>query len=206
MPYFQKPLPHLRLKGKSAKYAIQIRTKYVWILGSPSLKDRNARHMSIPCMYLTTLTLRPCLEMVVSTSPALLLQGRLWGGHHEVMALNSSWRSSFWASSSAGDTNVQSFTRICERTKQGLYSCRQHYTPWRPWLKLLLLTFQLHFKFYTWTKTFCRSALRSAGASSCWVWPWLGVFSWMGVGGGGGGGWVVGPTGASVMWGRSKNR
>lgn len=65
-----------------------------------------------PWMYLTTLTLRPCREMVVSTSPALLLQGRLWGGHQEVMALKSSWRSSFWASSSAGDTNVHSFTRI----------------------------------------------------------------------------------------------
>lgn len=67
----------------------------------------------IPCMYLTTLTLRPWREMVVSTSPALLLHGRLWGGHHEVMALNRSCRSSFWASSSAGDTKVQSFTRIC---------------------------------------------------------------------------------------------
>lgn len=83
-------------------------------------------HMSIPCMYLTTLTLRPCLEMVVSTSPALLLQGKLWGGHQEVMALNSSWRSSFWASSSAGDTNVQSFTRICKRREQKLYCCRKH--------------------------------------------------------------------------------
>lgn len=69
-------------------------------------------------MYLTTLTLRPCLEMVVSTSPALLLQGRLWGGHQEVMALKSSCRSSFWASSSAGDTKVQSFTRIWEREKR----------------------------------------------------------------------------------------
>lgn len=125
-------------------------------------RHTNGRHMSLPWMYLTTLTLRPCLEMVVSTSPALLLQGRLWGGHQEVMALKSSCRSSFWASSSAGDTNVQSFTRICERTEQGLYSCRHRQ-------KLLLLTFQLHFRFYTWTKTFCRSTLRSAGASSCWV-------------------------------------
>lgn len=69
----------------------------------------------VPWMYLTTLTLSPCREMVVSTSPALLLQGRLWGGHQEVMALNSSCRSSFWASSSAGDTKVHSFTRICDR-------------------------------------------------------------------------------------------
>lgn len=63
-------------------------------------------------MYLTTLTLSPCREMVVSTSPALLLQGRLWGGHQDVMALNSRCRSSFWANSSAGDTKVHSFTRI----------------------------------------------------------------------------------------------
>lgn len=63
-------------------------------------------------MYLTTLTLRPCREMVVSTSPALFLQGRLWGGHQEVMALKSSCRSSFWASSSAGDTKLHSFTKI----------------------------------------------------------------------------------------------
>lgn len=44
----------------------------------------------IPWMYLTTLTLSPWREMVVSTSPALLLQGKLWGGHQEVMALKSS--------------------------------------------------------------------------------------------------------------------
>lgn len=82
----------------------------VYIINEPAhMLDK-----SVPCMYLTTLTLRPCREMVVSTSPALLLQGRLWGGHQEVMALNSSCRSSFWASSSAGDTNVHSFTRICK--------------------------------------------------------------------------------------------
>ncbi|TNN72071.1 hypothetical protein EYF80_017648 [Liparis tanakae] len=68
-------------------------------------------------MYLTTLTLRPCREMVVSTSPALLLQGRLWGGHQEVMALNSSCRSSFWASSSAGDTKT--FWSITLRSARG---------------------------------------------------------------------------------------
>lgn len=84
------------------------------------LRHTHARQKSVPCIYLTTLTLRPCLEMVVSTSPALLLQGRLWGGHQEVMALNRSWRSSFWASSSAGDTNVQSFTRICKKREQEL--------------------------------------------------------------------------------------
>lgn len=91
------------------------------------LRHTHARQISIPCIYLTTLTLRPCLEMVVSTSPALLLQGRLWGGHQEVMALNRSWRSSFWASSSAGDTNVQSFTRICKKKREN-----KNYSPAAP--------------------------------------------------------------------------
>lgn len=85
-------------------------------------RHTHARQISVPCIYLTTLTLRPCLEMVVSTSPALLLQGRLWGGHQEVMALNRSWRSSFWASSSAGDTKVQSFTRICKKKENQNYT------------------------------------------------------------------------------------
>lgn len=66
--------------------------------------------------------------MVVSTSPALFLQGRLWGGHQEVMALKSSCRSSFWASSSAGDTKLHSFTKIWaeqtdnQKRKSGLVS------------------------------------------------------------------------------------
>lgn len=133
-------------------------------------RHTHARQISVPCIYLTTLTLRPCLEMVVSTSPALLLQGRLWGGHQEVMALNRSWRSSFWASSSAGDTNVQSFTRICKKKKRTITILVQTApSPQRQRKKTSALNFQLHFRFCTCTKTFCRSALRSAGASSCWV-------------------------------------
>lgn len=74
--------------------------------------------LKLPWMYLTTLTLRPCLEIVMSTSPALFLHGRLWGGHQDVMALKSSCRSSFCASSSAGDTKLHSFTKIWEQMRQ----------------------------------------------------------------------------------------
>lgn len=134
---------------------------------------------SSPWMYLTTLTLRPYLEMVVSTSPALFLQGRLWGGHQEVMALKSSCRSSFWASSSAGDTKLHSFAKIWggqpeEKVTVGVKAC-------------LLWVFcgenAVPKDRQTWTKTFCRRALRSPRGSSVWV-----------------------AAGTSGMWGRSKNK
>lgn len=54
-------------------------------------------------MYLTTVGVSPCLESVISISAAHFLHIALWGGHQLVMALNSRLRSSFRASSSAGD-------------------------------------------------------------------------------------------------------
>ena len=61
-------------------------------------------------MYWTTLGVKPWRESVISTSAALFLQGTLWTGHQLVMAENNSVRSSFLASSSAGEAWLHSLT------------------------------------------------------------------------------------------------
>lgn len=144
----------------------------------PQWKKSN-HHRNLPWMYLTTLTLSPCREMVVSTSPALFLQGRLWGGHQEVMALKSSCRSSFWASSSAGDTKLHSFTRIwAEQPEEKVTVGFNIHVLWVSCEENAVAKDK-----QTWTKTFCRRALRSARGSSVWV-----------------------AAGTSGVWGRSKNK
>ena len=73
----------------------------------------NIKGWNIPCMYFVTLGVRPCLDNVTRTSPALFLHIILCVGHQLVIALNNKLRSSFLASSSAGDTWLHSRTKTC---------------------------------------------------------------------------------------------
>ena len=64
----------------------------------------------IPCIYLTTLLVRPCRDSVMRTSAALFLHMALCWGHQLVIALNSKLRSSLRANSSAGEVWLHSRT------------------------------------------------------------------------------------------------
>ena len=73
-------------------------------------QNKHAKKLSLLCIYWTTFGVRPCLESVINTSAALFRQGTLWFGHQLVMAENSRVKSSFLASSSAGEEWLHSLT------------------------------------------------------------------------------------------------
>ena len=76
----------------------------LYFLGSQNVNLITFALFHVLCIYSTTLGVRPCLDRVISTSPALFLHATLLLGHQLVIALNSRFKSSFRASSSAGDT------------------------------------------------------------------------------------------------------